>query len=48
MQPEAEAEVELPAIDEIVAEPEYVQAQPAQPAERGAFGDDLDLPEFFR
>jgi cell division protein FtsZ len=48
MQPEVEADVELPAIDEIVAEPEYVQAQPAQPAERGAFGDDLDLPEFFR
>ena len=40
--------VEFPAIDEIVAEPEYVQAQPAQPVQRGAFGDDLDLPEFFR
>ncbi len=43
-----EPAVELPAIDEIVAEPEYVQAQPVQPVQRGAFGDDLDLPEFFR
>lgn len=43
-----EPAVELPAIDEIVAEPEYVQAQPVQPEQRGAFGDDLDLPEFFR
>jgi len=45
---EPEAEVELPPIEEIAAEPEYVQAQPSAPAQRGAFGDDLDLPEFFR
>ena len=45
---EPEAEVELPPIEEIAAEPEYVQSQPAAPAQRGAFGDDLDLPEFFR
>jgi cell division protein FtsZ len=43
-----EPAVELPAIDEIIAEPEYVQAQRVKPAQRGAFGDDLDLPEFFR
>ncbi len=45
---EPEAEVELPPIEEIAAEPEYVQVQPSAPAQRGAFGDDLDLPEFFR
>ena len=45
---EPEAEVELPPIEEIAAEPEYVQSQPSAPAQRGAFGDDLDLPEFFR
>ena len=39
---------ELDAPEEIVEEPEYVQAQPDQPAARGAFGDDLDLPDFFR
>jgi len=39
---------ELDAPEEIVEEPEYVQAQPVQPAARGAFGDDLDLPDFFR
>ena len=39
---------ELAAPDEIIEEPEYVQAQPVQPAARGAFGDDLDLPDFFR
>lgn len=45
---EPEAEVELPPIEEIAAEPEYVQSQPTAPSQRGAFGDDLDLPEFFR
>jgi len=45
---EPEAEVELPPIEEIAAEPEYVQSQPTATSQRGAFGDDLDLPEFFR
>ena len=45
---EPEAEVELPPIEEIAAEPEYVQSQPTASSQRGAFGDDLDLPEFFR
>ncbi len=45
---EPEAEVELPPMEEIAAEPEYVQSQPTATSQRGAFGDDLDLPEFFR
>lgn len=39
---------ELPSAQELAEEPEYAQAQPVQPAARGSFGDDLDLPDFFR
>lgn len=44
---EPQAEAQLPPIEELASEPLYVQSQPT-PAKRGAFGDDLDLPEFFR
>jgi cell division protein FtsZ len=44
---EEEIVTEMPVAEELVDEPEYVQAQPVQ-TQRGAFGDDLDLPDFFR
>ncbi len=40
--------IEVPEMIEVVAEAEYVQVQQPQTSQRGAFGDDLDLPEFFR
>lgn len=40
--------IEVPEMVEVVAEAEYVQVQQPQTSQRGAFGDDLDLPEFFR
>lgn len=40
--------IEVPEMVEVVAEAEYVQIQQPQTSQRGAFGDDLDLPEFFR
>jgi cell division protein FtsZ len=43
-----EAELELPPIEEVTDEPQYVRSRPIAPAQRGSFGDDLDLPEFFR
>lgn len=43
-----EETVEVPEMVELEAEPEYVQVQQPQSTQRGAFGDDLDLPEFFR
>jgi len=43
-----EESVEVPEMVELEAEPEYVQVQQPQSTQRGAFGDDLDLPEFFR
>ncbi|MEY5146085.1 MAG: cell division protein FtsZ [Actinomycetota bacterium] len=43
-----EDEVIEPVAEELVVEAEYVEVQPAQPASRGSFGDDLDLPDFFR
>ncbi len=43
-----EDEVIEPVAEELVVEAEYVEAQPVQSSSRGSFGDDLDLPDFFR
>lgn len=48
LSPIEEDEVIEPVAEEVALEAEYVEAQPVQPASRGSFGDDLDLPDFFR
>jgi cell division protein FtsZ len=48
LSPIEEDEVIEPVAEEIALEAEYVEAQPVQPVSRGSFGDDLDLPDFFR
>ncbi|MFM1845185.1 MAG: cell division protein FtsZ [Actinomycetota bacterium] len=48
LSPIEEDEVIEPVAEELALEAEYVEAQPVQPASRGSFGDDLDLPDFFR
>ncbi len=45
LSPIEEDEVIEPVAEELVVEAEYVEAQPVS---RGSFGDDLDLPDFFR
>jgi cell division protein FtsZ len=48
LSPIAEDELIEPVAEEVIVEAEYVEAQPVQPVARGSFGDDLDLPDFFR